>query len=73
MKTQILKASIIGCVLGMSISGCNNSSVDKGIQGIKDTLSQAQQNIQQDSTVDEQNYKQQTEVMLNGNNSRIDS
>ncbi|HXB12737.1 MAG TPA: hypothetical protein VNZ45_12165, partial [Bacteroidia bacterium] len=52
---------------------CNNSSVDKGIQSIKDTLSQAQQNIQQDSANDEQNYKQQTKAMLDENNTRIDS
>jgi hypothetical protein len=73
MKTQILKVSIIGYVLGMSISGCNNSSIDKGIQNMKDTLAQAQQNIEQDSANDEQNYKQQTETMLKKNNGRIDS
>ncbi len=73
MKTQILKVSLIGCALGMTILGCNHSSVDKGIQDIKDTLSQAQQNILQDSAMDEQNYKQQTKAMLNENDTRIDS
>jgi hypothetical protein len=73
MKIQLLKVSVIGCLLALGIAGCNNSSVDKGIQNIKDTLSQAQQNIVGDSVADQQTYKQQTLAMLNENGNRIDS
>jgi uncharacterized protein HemX len=73
MKTQILKTSVIVSVLGIGISGCNHPSVNSKIADIKDSLSQAQQNLAQDSAADEQTYKQQTEAMLNDNNNKIDS
>ncbi|HTB06682.1 MAG TPA: hypothetical protein VK806_06970 [Bacteroidia bacterium] len=72
MKTHILRTSLIGCLMGMAITGCNHSSEADRVKDIKDTLSQANQNIQQDSANDQQNYRQQTETMLNQNDARID-